>query len=471
MMLGRLVTQASRLIVSILLARLLSPETFGLIAVAMTTILALEVIKDLGTGAAVIQRPSVDQRLLSSTFYLNVAAGVVAGGLMALGAPLIAGLFDTPAATPVVRALSLVLVLGGLSQTHHAVMRRKMRFSSVAAVEMTGALVNGGLSIVLALGGAEVWSMVYGAIAGSAAGTVVAWFTSGWKPSSMLSIVSLRSIAGFSLHTAAYNATTFVLQNTDKLLVGRWLGTAPLGIYSLAQRTISYPMESIAQVLMAVLFPALSRVQDDNEALRRGYFRATGAIAFVTLPLMFGTAVVAGPLVETVFGQKWAALVPLLWFMAPAGALGGMLSVVNTLYSAKGRADQLFRWGLASGLFTIGMFALGLQWGLKGLAVTYLLVMVVLTPVGFAFVLRLIDTRLSAMLRSLAPYFLMTAAMSAAAGAATYGSAAAVASSMVQLAAGVSAGGVVYIGLAVWIRPPAFEDLRTILGAKRGAQD
>ncbi|MBO1751991.1 lipopolysaccharide biosynthesis protein [Actinotalea sp. BY-33] len=463
MVMGRLVTQVSRFVVSILLARLLTPEAFGLVAVAMTTILALEVFKDLGTGAAVIQRPEVDQALLSSVFYFNVLAGVVCAAAMFFGAPLIATAFGTPDATSVVRALSVIMVLSGLTQTHHAVLRRSMRFSGVAAVEMAGALVNGAVSITLALLGAGVWAMVWGNIAGVLAGSVIAWIRSGWKPSAVLRAAPLRSIAGFSLNTAAFNATTFALMNADKILVSRSLGAPALGVYSLAQRTINYPMESVAHVLMTVLFPAFSRIQDDNAALRRGYTRALGAIAFLTLPLMVGAATVARPLVEVVLGEEWTDLIPLLWFMAPAGALAALLSAVNTLYSAKGRADWMFRWGLASGAFTLVGFVVGLRWGLVGLAVAYLAVTLIQTPVGLWIVLRLIDMRLSTLLRSLLPYVAMTAAMAAATSGVVAATAGAGAAPWVQLAVGVLTGAVVYGGLAAWVHPPAVADSLTLI--------
>lgn len=467
MVAGRLVTQGSRFLVSVILARLLSPEAFGVVAVAMTTIVALEIVKDLGTGAALIQRPDVDQRLLSSVFFLNVLAGFLAAGLMAFGAPVIAAVFDTPGATPVVRAFALVLAVGGLTQVHHALLRRRMRFGGVAAVEMAGALTNGVVSIALALLGLGVWSMVWGNLAGVVVGSVVAWVASGWHPSARFRGADLRAIAGFSLNTAAFNVTTFALENTDKILVGRWLGTAPLGVYTLAQRTISYPLESISRVLMQVLFPAFARAQDDDELLRKGYSRAAGAVAFVTLPVMVGAAVTADPLVRAVLGPRWTELIPLLWFMAPAGALGALLSCVNTLYSAKGRADWMLRWGLASGALTLAAFAVGLQWGLQGLAVAYLAIMVVQVPVGYAIVLRLIDMPLRAMARVLAPYVAMTAAMALAAGATVRVVAAAGQGSWAQLTAAVVVGVLVYGGLALWIRPAALRDVRTLATSRR----
>lgn len=463
MVAGRLVTQASRLLVSIILARLLTPEAFGVVAVAMTTIVALEIVKDLGTGAAIIQRPEVDQRLLNSVFYVNIVAGLVAAGLMVLGAPLIAGIFDVPDATAVVRAFAIMLAIGGLTQVHHAVLRRSMQFDAVAAVEMVGALTTGVVSIALALAGAGVWSMVWGNVAGAAVGSVVAWVRSGWAPTATFGWRPLKEIAGFSLHTAAFNVTTFLLENTDKILVGRWLGTSPLGIYSLAQRTISYPLESISRVLMTVLFPAFARAQDDDELLRKGYARACGAIAFVTLPVMVGVAVVADPLVHAVLGDAWVGLIPLLWFMAPAGALGALLSTVNTLYSAKGRADWMFRWGVASGIATLGAFALGLQWGLHGLAIAYLVVTVLQVPVGYSIVLRLIDMPLRDMGRALAPYFAITLVMAAATAATVYGTSQAGASSLVQLLASIGVGVVVYGGLSLWLRPPAVRDVVTVV--------
>ncbi len=466
MSVGQAVTQVSRLVVSVLLARWLAPEAFGLVAVAMTTIVALDIVKELGTGAAIIQRRTIDERLLTSVFLLNACGGIVAAAAMVAGAPLIAALFGSSEAVPVVRALAIVLVLGGFTHVHHALLRRTMRFASVAKVDLTGALVTGAVSIALAVGGLGVWSIVWGNVIGFAAGSSVAWLQSGWRPTARPSLQSLRAIANFSLNTAGSAAFTVLRQNLDKVLVGRWLGASALGIYTLGQRTVSFPVLSLTNVLMAVLFPAFSRLQDDNDALRRGYARALGAIAFVTFPLLLGAAAIAEPFVETILGPKWAELIHLIWFMAPAGAIQSLLTAVNTLYSAKGRADWMFRWGLASGAVTLGSYALGLQWGLTGLAVAYLAINVILLPVGLAIPLRLIDMRLGRLLRGLVPYTAMAAVMAVATVATVYGGRHAGWPSVVQLIAGTAVGVVTYIGLTLWIRPVAFGDVLAVVARR-----
>lgn len=459
MVVGRIVTQGSRLLVSVILARLLAPEAFGVVAVAMTAVLAFEVVKELGTGAAIIQRTEVDQNLLSAVFWFNVLTGALAAAALAAGAPWVAQLFGTPEATDVVRAMALVLLVGGVAQNHHAILRREMRFTGVAAVEMTGALTNGVLSITLALTGAGVWSIVWGTVAGTVAGTVLAWISSRWRPSLRFDPRALRLIAGYSLNFAGYAVTNFLLQNADKWLVGRLLGAGALGIYSMGQRTISYPVQSISQVLMTVLFPAFARIQDDLDALRRGYLRATGAVAFVTFPVMFGAAVVAGPLVSVTLGPQWTELVPLLWFMAPAGALQALLSAVNSVYGATGRSAHLFRWGVASGLASMAAFVVGILLGdLLGLAIAYLLVVVLLFPVGSYFALRLIELPLHRLFRSLAPYAVLTAAMSAVSALVVHGGGRLGWSDPLCLGLAVAAGMLTYLGLALLLRPPALAD-------------
>lgn len=469
MSVGQGVTQVSRLVVSILLARWLSPDAFGVVAVAMTTVLALDVLKGLGTGMAIIQRRTVDEALLTSVFLLNIATAALAAACMFFGAPVIAGLFAAPEAVPVVRAFAVVPLIGGFTQVHHALLRRTMRFASVAKIELTGALVTGTVSIALAIAGLEVWAIVWGNIIGFTAGSVVVWLVSGWRPKARPSLSALRSIAGFSLHTAGDAGFTFVRQNLDKFLVGRWLGVSSLGIYTLGQRTVSYPVLSLTNVLMTVLFPAFSRLQDDNDALRRGYTRALGAIAFVTMPLLIGTAVVAEPFVNALLGDKWARLIPLLWFMAPAGAIQSLLSGVSTLYSAKGRADWLMWWGIASGVASLAAYAIGLQWGLIGLAVAYLAVNLILLPFGLAIPLRLIGLPLKQLVRSLVPYAGMTLVMAVAAGAAVYGLESLGRGPLPQLLTGAGVGVVVYTTLAAIIRPPAWRDVMTVV-TRRGAR-
>ena len=469
MSIGQAITQGSRLVVSILLARWLAPEAFGVVAVAMTVVLALDILKDLGTGAAIIQRKTVDETLLSSVFVLNIITATVAGGGMVLTAPQIAWAFGTPEAESVVRALSAVLVVGGFTHVHHAMLRRTMNFAAVAKVDITGATVTGAVSIGLAIGGLGVWAIVWGNIAGFTAGSVMAWYVSRWRPVARPRMSALREIAGFSLHTAANGIFTFLRQNLDKVLVARWLGASSLGIYTLGQRTVSYPVLSLTNVLMAVLFPAFSRMQDDDEGLRRGYVRATGAIAFITLPLLSGTALIAEPFVHAVLGPQWDHLIPVLWLMAPAGAIQSVLSAVTTLYSAKGRADWLMRWGVASGIASLAAYALGLQWGLTGLAVAYLAINVILLPIGLAIPLRLIDMRLRTILRGLLPYAAMTAVMAIAVFAVLVAGAEQGWGPLARLSVGVATGLVVYGGLAVVVRPVAMNDVLTVL-VRRGAR-
>lgn len=469
MSIGQGITQASRLLVSILLARWLAPEAFGVVAVAMTVVLALDIVKDLGTGAAIIQRKTVDETLLSSVFVLNIVTASVAAAGMVLAAPQIAWAFGTPEAEPVVRALSAVLVIGGLTHVHHAMLRRSMHFAGVARVDITGATVTGVVSLSLAVAGLGVWAIVWGNIAGYTAGSLMAWLVSRWRPSARPRLRALREIAGFSLHTAGNGIFTFLRQNLDKVLVARWLGSSSLGIYTLGQRTVSYPVLSLTNVLMAVLFPAFSRMQDDDDGLRRGYLRATGAIAFVTMPLLIGTALIAEPFVQAVLGPAWERLIPVLWLMAPAGAIQSVLSAVTTLYSAKGRADWLMRWGVGSGLASLGAYALGLQWGLTGLAVAYLTINVILLPIGLAIPLRLIDMRLRTILRGLLPYAAMTAVMAIAVFAALSAGGEQGWGPLARLLAAVATGLVVYGGLALVVRPPAMNDVLTVL-ARRGAR-
>jgi len=453
---GRLVTQLTRFGVSILLARLLDPEAFALVAVAMTAILALEVLRDLGTGSAVIQRREVDDQLLTTVFVLNVAIGAVLTAAMALGAGAIAALFGTSEATPVVQALSAVVIVQSIAQTHHALLRRDLRFRSVATVDMASALVTAAVSIGMAVTGFGVWAMVWGNIAGVVVGGITAWSASGWRPRGGVAPRRLGDIAHYSLNTTAFNVVRFVLREADKVLVGRVLGVGALGIYSLGQRTVRYPVESIGQVLMSVLFPAFARIQDDDAALRRGYTRATGAIALVVLPVMIGVAVCADPIVDVVLGEKWRAIVPLLQCMAPAGAIAAVTAAVDTIFSAKGRADHLFRVGFLRASVTLAGVVVGLRWGLPGLAIGYLVAMVVQSPIGMHLALRSIGMRLRDLVVSLLPYVAMVAVMAAAVLAVL---ATVPLADGPLLALGVLVGVVVYGGLALWWRPPAVRDL------------
>lgn len=465
--LAQVLVQGVRFATSIVLARMLAPDAFGVVALASVVSLFLDQVKDMGTGAVLIQRESVDQVLLSSVFHLNLVLGaVLAGGLYAAADPL-AGLLGDARVGPVLQVLAVLTFVGALGQVHHSLLRRSLRFGTIAAITSVSAMVTAVVSIALAAADSGYWSLVVGMVAGTVSSTVLAWVLCNWRPSCTASAAKLRSILGYSLHLFGSNLTFLFFSQVDKVIVGRFLGASALGIYSMAQRTVTSPVSAVGQAVSEVTFPSFSRRQDDDRALSRAFIRSSRAIGAVTWPAMVGLAVLAEPAVRVVFGPTWHDLVPVIWILAPVAAVLSVSSNSADLVLAKGRSDIAFRWGVVYCVVLTGLELAGVRWGLVGVAASLAVGVSVLVPIGLHLAFRLVGLRMTDFVKALAPQTLVTALMGAAALAVSLGLAAVDAGALAQLVVGTLSGGMVYVGLLLLWHPPVVDDLR--LGLGRGA--
>ena len=454
---SQVATQVTRFATNIVLARLLLPSDFGLIAVATVVMLFLEQIRDLGTGTTVIQRKEVSAKLLNTVFYLNTTIGITLALVVYLLAPRLAGALGNPEATHILQAFGGLTLLTSFGHIQHALLRRRMMFQQVGVITTVSAFVTAIVSIGLAAAGAGVWSIVIGMAAANVLGVVMTWVYSGWRPGLSVSASDFSSVWSFAGYLLLTNIVVFLLQQSDKVIVNRTLGVTALGVYALAQRVLLYPMQSVTVVLTEVLFPAFSRKQDDNAALRRAYVRSNSVIGLITFPLMAGAASVAPIMVRVLLGDKWHDLVPLMIILAPAGAIQAVSSNASSLLLAKGHSRANVGWSVILGTVILAGFGVGVRWGLVGMCLTYAALLIALTPLMWHVAFRYIDLRIRDYVRALLPVTWMTLLMSAvvvAAGALLRGTMPDLLTFLVQIAIGAA----VYIGLLLQFRPPAFLD-------------
>lgn len=461
---AQFVTQVVRLLTNIVLARLLTPHDFGLVAIATVVTALLQQLKDLGTGSAIVQAKRVDHRLLNAVFYLNAGLGLVlAGGLALLAGPIAIAL-GARDATGVLLALCLATFLSSIGQIHHALLRHNLQYRAVAVVGAASAISTTVVAVVLALLGFGVWALVIGTIMGALLDTVLVWRLDRWRPTRPTTdFGAIRPVLGYSISLFLTNLVTYGLTQGTTVIVSRGLGTVPLGQFSFAQRTISAPAGSVTTVAIEVMFPAFSRLQDNDAAIRDGYLRSSRSIALVTFPAMAGLAALAVPLVQVVLGARWIGVVPLVWVLAPVGALQSVTATYSELLMAKGRTDLNFRFSLVSGLVILSAEAVGLRWGLVGVAVGYALATLVMMPLGLLLAFRRIGMSFRTYVTSLLPTMLATVLMLMCvlltirlAG-----------NGVVGLIAGVAVGVAVYAAVVIAMRFPAIGDLLTVVRARR----
>lgn len=386
--------QVTQLLTMIVLARLLVPADFGLLGMATVVIGFVSVFKDLGTAAAVIQAREPTDRLLSSVFWANVTFGCLGAGFLMLIAPLVATFYHHPRMTALLRVLALNFAISGLSILQQALFERKLHFRALARVEMTGVLAGAIVGITYASAGGGVWALVAQSITSTGCISLMLWLLSDWRPRMLFCWAELRRVARFSLNLTGFNVFNYVVRNADYLLIGRFLGATPLGIYTLAYRIMLYPLQSVTTVIGRVMFPVYSKLQDDDERFRTAYIGTAGIIAVITFPLMIGVCVLADPFIHSVFGTKWMAAVPVIRILAPIGMAQSIVATVGAIYQAKGRTDTLFRWGVFTGILSVGAFMIGLHWGVIGVATAYAILSALLVLPNFIIPFRFINLRL-----------------------------------------------------------------------------
>ena len=395
-------------------------------------------------GAAIIQRPTVDQVLLNSVFYLNVAIGALAATGLLLSAGPLAEALGNPSAAPVIRAYAGITLVTALGQVHQSILRRRMQFRKIAWVTAASAVITASTSLIGAVAGMDYWALVLGAAVGAIAATIMLWSFDQWRPTRHVSFSSLASIWEFSWHTFMTNILYFVWSQIDKVIVGRVVGPAALGIYTMGQRVVSTPLSAISSVIDEVTFSAFSRRQDENEALRSGFTRSSAVIALMTFPLMAGVAAVATPMVAVVFGPKWSDLAPLIQVLAPAGAIQSVTFNCGQILLAKGRADWSYRWGILHLIVLFGLEIFFVRWGAVGVAFGYATGVVLIHAFHLDAYVSLHRNAAPRLFCYLFPYMWMTAAMTISVILMSWWCRSVGGSDLAELTAGVTTGILVY---------------------------
>ena len=411
--LGQFGIQAFGFLVSVVLARLLSPRDYGLVAAGAIFTGFLSSLGGSGLITALVQKADIREEDLDTSFW--VALGLGGGmGLILVGASQYAAtFFREPRVGPLLMVQAIGLVVTPLGAVQTALLLRKMDFRSLAIVDLSTIGASGVLAIGMALTGWGVWSLVVPGLVGTGVGTIVLWWRVDWRVRGGIVWGSLRSLGRFSLTIMTFNVLNYVRSNIDYLVLGRMLGTWPLGLYYLAYNLTTIPQTRLVPVVTRVLFPALSAMQHDLARLQTGYTQAVRYVSLVTFPLLVGLLILAPEFVLAVFGVRWVEAAPLVRILSIAGLLYSVGTTTGSVIFSRGRAD-LACWIAIGGAITMtGCVLVGARYGAPGVAVG------VATYAAISFLPiqlltnRLIDLRPGEFFRALAPATLGSLTMAA----------------------------------------------------------
>jgi O-antigen/teichoic acid export membrane protein len=355
--------------VLVILTRLLTPADFGVVTAALVVINFSLNFSQVGLGPALVQRPVLEPRHTSTGFLASAVFGLLLAAITWLAAPLIAQFFRMDHLTPVVRALAIIFIISGVATVPESLLQRNLRFRFIANRDLFAYAVSWlGVGVGLALLGWGPWSLVVAQLTQVTIRTAILLRAA---PSFLTGRPTWASFVELMEYGVGQSITRmgFILANqADNLVVGRWLGAAPLGIYSRAYQFMQVPTGLVADVLDKVLFPTMARVQDDLRRLASAYLRATTALVLVMLPIGVVAAVLAPELVAVVFGRRWQALVSPFQILALGMVLRAGIRMSDSLSRATGKVyRRAWRQWLYAGLVFLGAWV-GLRGGVTGVA-------------------------------------------------------------------------------------------------------
>jgi len=400
--------QIVQFITLIILARLLEPKDFGLMASAMVVIGFVNVFRDLGISAAIIQKKEISDDLFSSVFWMSVISGIVLMLLLLVLSVQIAKFFNALDLIPIVRILSIGFVFSGFSILQQAFLEKELQFKLLAKYEFFAIIIGASIAISLAFLKFGVWSLVYQNLTYSFVLSLLISFNLPQKPHMVFRWSQIKSISNFSFNLSGFNILNYFVRNADYILIQKYLGAQSLGYYTLAYRIMLYPLQNISGVFIRVMFPVLSKFQEENEKLRDIYLKIVNGIALLTFPLMLGLFAVSDNFVTVVFGIKWQPVSTLILILSPLGLIQSVYTPAGLLFQTKARTDLWLRWGMFTGVLFIAAFWVGLKWGIFGVAVAYLIINLVIIYPGMAIPFKLIKLKVTQFLYSLIRTFLIS---------------------------------------------------------------
>lgn len=369
------------LAITAILARLLEPRDFGLLAMAAAFIALAEVVVDQGFSRAIIQRKDLEDKHLDSAFWVSLGLGAVFAAATALFAGPLGRMLGDEAAAPILRWLALTFLLGGLTPVQTALLTRRLAFRSLAGRKMAGLLGGGVVGIAMALGGYGVWALVGQQLAGRLVSTAVLWRIGRWRPGFRISLTAVRELGSFGLAILTTRTLRTALTQAPVVVIGRFLGATDLGYYNVAYRVLAV-LKLASQAAGNVSFPAFSALQDDAARFKKAFLRVNEATVWLAVPAFAGMIVLAPTLIPTVFGAKWTAAVPIVQILSVAGVLEALTQFSAAAVSAAGHPFRQVLLNLIRLVTISTILLIAVPGGLRWVAIGYVVETFLTFPFG-----------------------------------------------------------------------------------------
>ena len=446
-------------VIGIILARLLSPSDYGLLAmIAVFNAIAFAFL-DSGFGNALIRKPDLTEDDNTTAFLFNLEAGIVLFGVIWLIAPWVSAFYDKPILTPLLRAEGSLLIVTSFKIVQNTQLTRALNFKAKMIIRIVSSVSGGVIGIIAAYSGLGVWALVVMHIADALISLVLLWVISPWRPRGKWSKRSFNYLWGYGSKLLASGLLDTIYGNIYPIIIGKFYSAADLGQYSRAQGYASMPSTSLTGVIQQVTFPVLSQIQEDDQRLGNNYRRMLRFTVFIVFPIMIGMAALAHPLVISLVTDKWAQCVPYLQIICFSSMWYPVHAINLNLLQVKGRSDLFLRLEIIKkALITVVVFVC-VPFGIIGICCGSVFTSLACLAINTYYTGKLINVGFVRQMMDMTPTLLASLAM----GAVVYFAVMPFGSDVVKLLVGIPAGMVIYLTIAKVFRMPELQEALDII--------
>lgn len=374
----QVITQFIFVLFGIFLARTLSPSVFGVVGMVtiFTNFAALFI--DMGFGIALVQKKDADEEHFSSVFWFNLVLGLLLYLLFFITAPLFSAFFKQPQITILIRIICLSFIINSLSSVQSNLLVRELKFKQKVIFNWIAIIIGYSLAFYLAFNGYGVWSIVWMTIVTAFVNAILYWFSSNWIPKFIFNLKKIKELSRFGLNVLGDTSVNYWSRNFDNFIIARVLGSTELGLYTRAYSLMLLPLRNVSSVITKVMFPAFSKKQDDIPTIKKYYLQIIKYISVLTFPAMVGLSIVSREFVLLFFGKNWAGMIPVLSLLSLVGTVQSIFSLNGMIYNSLGKANLAFKVSLLVNFVLIIAFSIGVNFGILGMAWSYLVASVIL---------------------------------------------------------------------------------------------
>lgn len=411
--LNKIVTQSLLFTFSVILARILEPNDYGMFAMITVFSNFGMLFKDFGFGQALIYKKDNTKQELDSVYTFNIFIGLILTLVFFLLAPVIADFYQQPKLKDLTKAISAIFLIQSFGLVNFIQLKKKIDFKRLAIIENTSLLSSAIITVILAYYGFGVWSLAMRSIMNITFRTVMLILVSDYKPTFQYDFKVIKDFWKYSFNVSANGFLTYWMRNLDNLMIGKIIGQGALGLYSMAYQIMLLPIRNISNVIKDVLFPSFASINNDINRIRQVYLKVIQSIALITFPLLAGIAIMSDSFVYIVLGDKWEAIIPLLTLLALVAIPQSIFTVNGVIYLNTGRPDI----PLKINSISLPIYALGFYIGLKtngilGLVYAYSIVYVLQVIPLYFYSAKMINLSIKDFIKSLLPVFIAAATMS-----------------------------------------------------------